>query len=417
MKILFVTNEIPFPPDNGVRIVSHNAMRLMHESGHELALAVLSEETDNLDGRFHEIKKYCQVGCAWRMPLPARNRMMLMLTAILANRLIPVERYRCASFRKKLAQTIEGFKPDVVHFDIITMAQYRDTVPLGVGVVASINDSYTLTLVDLLSAGQYTGFHFIYRKLQLYQARRYEINEYIKFDKIHVMTEVDAAYLKNLNSDIQVSVIPNGVNPSLFEVYATTIDKTDIIFVAKLVGENLYSLQEFLKISWPIVIDRFPDVMFRIVGRLDSDAKLLKERLKNVQGVIFTGYVENLENEYEKCGIAIVPINKSCGIVNKVIEAMVSGLAVVGFQKTFAGLNGAKKDVHYISVNDYQSMGYAVVDLLQDSLRCKAIKNEAHTFAADNYSWRSRRKLYEKMYKCAANHAYEAYREKNDSII
>lgn len=405
MKILFVTNEIPFPPDNGVRIVSHHAMRLMHESGHELALAVLTEETDNLAERFQRIESYCQKGYAWWMPLPDRNKWMVLSFSMFTNQLFPVERYRCDVFRNKLKRIITEFKPDVIHFDTILLAQYRDVVPPGVGTVASINDSYALTLENLLSAGQYSGLHFVYRKWQMYQARRYEANAYARFDKVHVMTEVDASYLRKLNPDIQTSVIPNGVNPSLFDIANQTIEQSDIIFVAKLMGENLYYLQEFLRVSWPIVIDQCPEAKLYIVGKLGSDAVSVKDKFQNIKGVIFTGYIERLEDAYAKCGIAIVPINKNCGIVNKAIEAMVSGLAVVGFKKTLAGIKESQEGVHYLSVGDYQAMGRAVVDLLRDIPRCQAIKKSAHSFAVDHYSWSSRTAVYEEMYLGAAHHS------------
>lgn len=55
LKILFVTNEVPFPPDNGVRIPSYHAMRLMQAAGHELALAVLSAETGEVESRFEKV--------------------------------------------------------------------------------------------------------------------------------------------------------------------------------------------------------------------------------------------------------------------------------------------------------------------------------------------------------------------------
>ena len=405
-KILFVTNEIPYPPDNGVRIVSHHAMRLMHESGHKLALAVLTEETDNLPERFKKIESYCQVGYASWMSLPARNRWLVLSSSLFANRLFPVERYRCDAFRNKLKRLVADFQPDVIHFDTILMAQYRDAIPLGIGTVASINDSYALALENLLSAGQYSGLHLIYRKFQLYQFQRFEANEYTKFDIVHVMTEVDASYLKNLNSDIHIAAIPNGVNPSLFYIAHQTIEQFDIIFVAKLVGENLHYLQDFLVKSWPIVIDKYPSAKLHIVGKLGTEAVTLKNKFKNVKGLIFTGYVEHLENAYAKCGIAIVPNNKNCGIVNKAIEAMVSGLAVVGFKKTLAGIKEAKEGMHYISVSDYQGMGHAIVDLLYDKSRCQSIKKAARVLAVEHYSWSSRTEAYEAMYQYAANHAH-----------
>ncbi len=377
----------------------------MHEAGHELALAVLTEESDDLSRRFQKISSICKNGYTLLRQLPIRNNLIIQSSALLKNRLFPIERYDCKDFREKLSVLINSFQPDVVHFDIITMSQYRDTVPSGIGTIASINDSYSLTLENLLKTGQYSGFQYIYRKWQLYQTRKYEASAYVQFDKVHVMSEVDAAYLNKLNPVIDTSIIPNGVNPALFDIAAHTFEQRDVIFVAQLVGENLHSLQKFLETSWPIVIKKCPEAKLFVVGRLSCEAMQVKDYFANSLGVIFTDYIEHLENIYAKCGIAVVPINKNCGIVNKAIEAMVSGLAVIGFEKAFSGIKEADAGVHYISVSDYHDMGDAVAELILDKPRCQAIKKAAHALAVNNYSWSSRAEAYGNMYSQAAQHA------------
>lgn len=401
MKILFITNQIPFPPDNGVRIVSHHAMRLMHDAGHELALAVLTEESDNIDLRFKIASDFCQNGMTLLTRLPQRNRLLIQFFAILKNRLFFIERYRNTIFRKELKVLIDRFKPDVIHFDLIPMTQYYDLIPLDVGTIASINDSYALTLENSLSIGYYSKLSKLYRKIQLRQTSNYESTTYQNFDAVHTMTEIDACYLRKLNPKIKTTVISNGIDPSLTNITSDTYGYSDVIFVANLVAENLVYLQHFLEKSWPIVLDKCPDAKLHVVGKLNPEAMALKAQGENIKGVIFLGYVECLADAYRGCGISIVPVNKNCGIVNKAIEAMAAGLAVIGFNKTFTGIKHAHKDEHFIAVADYICMGHAVVDLIQDDLHRKKIQQSAHQMAIKHYSWASRSKSYSEMYKDA----------------
>lgn len=405
MKILFVTNEIPYPPDNGVRIVSHNAMQLMKDAGHELGLAVLTEEADDLFERFEVIKKVCNTDCSLMMQLKPQSKWLVQFKALLNNMIFPVERYKSELFRSRLRKLIEVFKPDVIHFDIITMLQYHDVVNSRTGSVASINDSYALTLENSLSTGKYSWFQYIYRKLQYYQTRKYESSICEKFDRVHLMTEVDAMYLKKLNSNIITSAIPNGVNNNLFNISNITKEMTDIIFVAKLAGENIHSLKEFIEFSWPVVQSRCPDAQLNVVGEITKEAEGFVSSLRDVHGINFWGYVEHLETAYQKCGIGIVPINKNCGLINKAIEAMASGLAVVGFKNTFSGLPGTVNNTHYISVNDYNEIGLAIIKLLNNKELCDEIKSSAHSYAIDNFLWSSRISKYESMYENAIAHA------------
>ena len=399
MRILFVVNEIPYPPDNGVRIVSYNAMRLMHEAGHELALAVLTCETENNEERFRKAAEFCNDGMAWWMQLPKRSALGMQLNAILHRRLFFIERYRCPLFRRKLRSLVDDFRPDVIHFDLIPMTQYRDVARAGIGTVASINDSYSLVLKNLLENGQYIRLERFYRRLQYLQTCRYEAKVYPKFDVTHVMAGADEDYLHFLNPSIRTAVIPNGVDHSLFEVADRTTGRIDLIFVAKLEDDNLISLERFINQAWPIIHKECPGVKLHIVGRIGPQAQNIYKQFAGLEGVVFHGYVDRLKDAYSQCGIAIVPVNKNCGIINKAIEAMAAGLVTVGFKKTFTAIVQAHAGEHYLSADDYVGMGQRVVDIIKDESRRRAIQNNAHGLAKRYYAWESRGPSYEKMYQ------------------
>ncbi|HEY2463010.1 MAG TPA: glycosyltransferase family 4 protein [Steroidobacteraceae bacterium] len=405
MKILFVTNQVPFPPDNGVRIVSHHAMRLMSEAGHELALAVLTEETDDPAKRFARAAAYCQKDRAWWMPLPRRSRIDVQLSAALREKLYFVERYRCTAFRLKLTGLIEIFRPDAIHFDIITLLQYVAIAPAGVGTVASINDSNGLTLENALVQGKYAGLTRVYRKMQLRHTRRYEATEYPRFDAVHLMSEIDAAYLTRLNPSINTVVISNGVDPLIFKIADQTRNKIDLIFVGKLVADNLQGLRTFLEVSWPLIESQYRDLKLHIIGEVGAEAQRLKANFGDRNNIVFHGYIENLTDVYRNCGIAIVPINKDCGLINKVIEAMAAGLAVVGFGKTFASIREAKDGQDFVSAADFAHFGQVVADLIRDDSRRISIQNAAHVLAKQYYKWSTRAARYESMYRLSAERA------------
>lgn len=405
MKILFVTNEIPFPPNNGVRIVSYHAMRLMHEAGHELALATLTDENEEVDKRFSVASTLCVKGMAFKEILIDRHPVNIHIKAGLKNRLSFVEKYDSPEFRNKLTDMIHKFSPNVIHFDLIPMVQYWDLTPPGVGTVASINDSLSLGTENLLRARSCSAFLYFYKKWQLLKVRNYEKLIYTRFHQVHVMSEIDKRYLQDLNPRLTVSVIPNGVERSLFDVADDTRSMTDVLFVGTLESDNLIYLQRFLRHSWPIVRKRFPNARFKIVGKVGREAQDLKKEYDSQHGVNFTGYVEELAEAYRTCGIAVAPINKDCGIVNKVIESMAAGLVVVGFKKTFSGIPQAKSGVHFIEASDYEDMGNAIINLLGNTVFCDELKIAAHQLAKKYYSWADRKDAYFQMYRRAAEDA------------
>ncbi len=402
MRILFVANEIPYPPDNGVRIVTHHAMRLMHRAGHQLALAVLTEDADHAERYFKDAAMFCQKDMAWWMPLMQRSRLELFVAAIAKNTLVFIERYASNIFRAKLRRLIQEFKPDVIHFDLIPMTQYIGLVPDGVGTVASINDSWALTLEGWLQSPRYFGFERIYRKYELWRVRRYERTVYPKFNVTHVMSQRDKAYLCALNSAIDVSIISNGVDQSLFEIPDLTYGKTDVLFLGQLVDDNLHFLEQFLANSWPLIRRGFPEAKLHVVGRAGKESSRLCVQAERCGGVVMRGYVEKLADAYSDCGIAIVPITKTCGILNKAIEAMAAGLVAIGVENSFSGIPHAKSGVHYISARDYQNMGKSIVEIIGDMNKRCSIQKEAHRMARKYYLWDERLDAYEQMYHLAA---------------
>ncbi len=398
MRILFVASEIPYPPDNGVRIVSHHAMRLMAEEGHKLGLAVLTEEKGNLEERLEYAANLCEPGCATLLSLPKRNRVIVFAKSLWYRRLFFMERYRYGLFREKLKQLVNDFCPDVIHFDTILMTQYRDVAAKGVGTVASINDSYALFVHNRLQSGQYCGIRKFYREKQYRQACKYEANVYPKFGITHTMTDVDANYMRKFNPAIRTTSIPNGVDQSLFGVAEQTLGLSDLIFVGTLLADGIDNLNGFLRQSWPIVRTSFPQLTLHVVGRMGPQIKATQRLAEQIGGVVFHGYQEDLTKIYRRCGIAVVPVNKNCGIVNKAIEAMAAGLAVVGFDKTFAGIPQAQTGINCVSAADYDGFGHAITGLVSNTDERVAIQRSAHIMAKRYYSWNTRSGKYSAMY-------------------
>ncbi len=405
MKILFITNEIPYPPDNGVKIVSYHAMRLMFEAGHSLALAVLSEENDNTEYRMNEISKFCSPGMTKFVQLKKQNKFKILLKSIINGKLFFLEKYYSSYFEKQLMSMVSSFNPDTVHFDLITMTQYVECIPSGIGTVASINDSYSLGLKSALQNKKYKNAIKIYRNIEYLLCKDYEKNIYTKFGAVHLMSSNDANYLIKLNDEINTQVIPNGVNKDLFKAATKNLSNRNIIFVANLSGGNLVSLKDFIEQSWRIVHEKNPDLELHIVGKVGDEAEQLKRSLENRKDIVFHGYIEDLNSAYEKCAISIAPINKDFGLINKAIEAMAAGLVVIGFDKTFSGIKEGLNKKDFLIAEDYTDMASLIIDLIENKNKLETLRKSAHQLALNHYTWESRAKPYQSMYQTVASKA------------
>ncbi len=403
MKLLFVCNEFPYPPDNGVRIVSFNAIRLMSKAGHNISLAVLSSENhSDIESKLHSFSELVRLENFVFEQLKPRSKLKLMLESLLNREPYFVRRHNSVSFRRKLADQIKSVQPDCIHFDIITLSQYVDETPVGCGSVASINDSYALTVENGLQVGQYKGLAEYYRRFQLKGIKRYESKILQRFSRTHLMSKVDADYLKKLDARINCVVIPNGVDDeTLTRDYDIKNNQCDLIFLAKLVGENLVSLEKFINEVWFEIKNNSADVILHVVGAVTPETELFIHRFKDEARIKFHGYVKNVSDVYTLGRISVVPINKNCGIVNKAIEAMAAGMVVVGFQKTFSALQDAEHNKHYIAASDYKSMAGEINKVLSNFSQLEKISQQAKVYAREHFDWSSRTVDYENMYLAA----------------
>ena len=137
--------------------------------------------------------------------------------------------------------------------------------------------------------------------------------------------------------DEKIVYIPNGVDTQIFspvkdrkEIRGKLGIKGDLIalFVGRLVKEKglVYLID-----AWGEVVRRFPDASLHIIG----DGYLFNELKQRVNRdglngkVFFTGFVENAQEYMSAADVFIIPSIME-GLSNALIEAMASGLPVVG---------------------------------------------------------------------------------------
>ena len=250
--------------------------------------------------------------------------------------------------------------------------------------------------MNQLKSGRDRGPRALARRWQLLLTRCYEQRIYRKVSAVHVMTDVDGHFLEELTGLRHLHVIPNGVPDELFGVSAD-FDRKSAIFVGSLHGNNLHAAQRFIEEGWPLVHARHPDATLTLIGRC---APAIRDKLSAyaVQGVLLRGYVERLEEVYAGASLAISPIDKNSGVLNKLIEAMAAGVPVAGLRRSFAGISGAEEGVHFVGADSNPELGEAIAVFLDDTRRRKMNSLRARQLAQDRYSWTDRASAYEAMY-------------------
>jgi glycosyltransferase involved in cell wall biosynthesis len=99
-----------------------------------------------------------------------------------------------------------------------------------------------------------------------------------------------------------------------------------------------------------------------------------------------TGFVDDLNAHLNRAAVFVAPLRFSAGVQNKVLEAMAASRPVVTTSTTNRGL-GAEPGRDLVVADDASTIAAAVVSLLRDPERGRALGQAARRFVQTNYSW------------------------------
>jgi glycosyltransferase involved in cell wall biosynthesis len=122
--------------------------------------------------------------------------------------------------------------------------------------------------------------------------------------------------------------IPFPFNQTVNEVKADADFDNSIMFIGLMSwAPNYNGVEHFLKKIYPLILKSKPNIKFNIIGKgLPEDKVKLWSTIK---GVNIKGFVKNIDDEYSKSKVVIVPIYEGAGSNIKVLEAMNKGKTTI----------------------------------------------------------------------------------------
>jgi glycosyltransferase involved in cell wall biosynthesis len=165
------------------------------------------------------------------------------------------------------------------------------------------------------------------------------------------------------------------------------VDSRVVLFVGAMnYSINVQAVSEFLDNVWSIIVEKLPNAVFRIVGGgVSVEMRKQFARSPNVQ---IAGFVDDLQNEYRKCALSIVPINGGAGTKIKVLESLRFGRTVVLTEHSLRGYTSALENGRDVCVADAPNeIAMAVVDLLQNPGKRESMAKSGQAVVNDHFGF------------------------------
>ena len=399
MKILFIARTCPFPANDGEKIRVYNVIKnLAH---HDITLVCRSMTPEDEKG-VTELKKYCKNVYAAYIPSPQTlfEKIKWVVPFVFSKYPIGLS----TVFFKEIQEIIQN-ACDKEDFDIIQIEHSSLTIYLDYLSLAKLPPTLlTMHNVDYVRNERVInnlsfGFEKIFQQLNQKKFKNWEIESLQRYDHIIAMSNVDRQIMLNDIPELQVSIVPNGVDIEELSVDSTDrlkVDNKNIIFVASMDSEaNHDGAMYFIDAIFPLVKKSCADAVLYMVGRSPRKELLAKSNNKDI---IVTGMVDSVYEYYKMAAIAIVPLRSGGGTRLKIFEAMAAGVPSVSTTIGAEGINVISGE-DIVLADDPESFAAGVVELLTDKIKYSVIVKNARLKVEQEYDWRIIARKHDSVYQ------------------
>jgi sugar transferase (PEP-CTERM/EpsH1 system associated) len=389
MRILFVTQIVPYPPHGGVLQRGYNLLRELgkEHSVHLLAFHHPDELAEGapLENGLHELRKFCRE--VEHFPLWPKRSAAHKLAAFAAGALYPRPFSVLAHRSKALADRIRAIcssesPPDIVHLDTIALAPYLELcggVPTVLG-HHNIESQLMARRADH-EAGTLARWYVARQARLLVDFERQYAS---RFPLNITVSSADATTLEKICPGARTAVLPNGVDTDYFTRRPDT-GMPSLIYTG---GMNMFANRDavewFLQAIWPTVKKAIPGVRFYAVGARPSKAVL--DMATQDPSIEAPGFVPDVRTWVARAAVYVVPLRVGGGTRLKMVDAMAQGKAIVSTTVGAEGIDG-QDGVHFVLADTPDAIAAQVIRLLADSTARERLGTAARKRAEERYAW------------------------------
>jgi glycosyltransferase involved in cell wall biosynthesis len=291
-----------------------------------------------------------------------------------------------------LSQELETFQPDIVHVNRWLLAGLGRVVS-DVGSVLTAFDAWHLNIDASLAVA--SAFRRPLIRAEARHVRLFEAEEFEHFGRVVVVSEQDKAALTDLNPDLRIAVIPNGVDTDFFSGNASKAVTGRMVFTGHMgYPPNIVAADFLARQLLPLVRAVRPDAHLVIVGRHPSSDVIA---LASLDGVEVTGEVPDVRPWLASARVFVCPMLSGTGIKNKLLEAMASELPCVVTPLALQGFDVTEGEQVLIG-ETAEELSAHVLELMSDEAAAERLARAAREYVCSRHSWGAAAQAYERTY-------------------
>lgn len=355
MRILQLCKKFPYPLKDGESIAVTHLSKALHQMGCELTLLAMNTTKHHFDLNKLPVE-YSFFKEIYSIDVDTTLNTWDAFKNLINRKSYHVSRFESDEFNSKLIELLSKNRYDVIQLETLYLAPYIETIERYSDAIISLRaHNIEHEIWERIIDHHPNNPRKWYLKHLTKQLKKYEIDQFEKYDLLIAFTERDMSKFRKLGYSNGAITSPIGIELNLYQPKENTNQKTSISFIGALDWmPNAEALHWFLHKVWHKINNRFPDYELHVAGRnCPESIKSLK-----TNKVTIHGEVDDSNKFISSHPLMVVPLLSGSGMRVKILEGMALGKVII---TTSLGLEG-------IPATDMENI--LIADTPEDFLGC-----------------------------------------------
>ncbi|MGV8877618.1 MAG: glycosyltransferase family 4 protein [Sphingobacteriaceae bacterium] len=370
MKILILSNRIPFPQNGGYPIVVYNTIKGLVDQGHEISLLALNASDHKVAS--HQIMDSLLEKITYQSyDIDVSVSFFDAFVNLFSRKSDNVSRFYDIGFEKLLITELKRQVYDIVQFEGLFMSPYLNAVrKYSKAKVIYRAHNIEHLVWQRLAKQKNDPIKKIYLQLLARRLKSYEVQQFDRFDAIVAITGQDRQSMLDHATKVPIGILSVGINLERYKPDFLKTEFPSLFFLGSLDWlPNREGLLWFLDNFYNDITEGDLKVKFYVAGHA------IPEELDEyeVMGKIYiSGEVDDALEFVNSKSIMVVPLLSGGGMRVKIIEGMALQKCIISTTLGLEGIHCVNGE-NVLIANNRDEFKRAIKRCITDEKFCRAI--------------------------------------------
>jgi len=375
VRVLFLSQRVPYPPNRGDKITTWRLIERMQRSHEVRVVAFAHDDEDRQAARYLSGLGFPTTA----IPIDLRRQKLRALPLLFGSRPLTLGVYGSSALQRAVDELAPAC--DVGY-------AYSSSMGAFLAPHARLRRVMHFAELDSDKWRQYAErsrwpMSLVYAREQR-TLLAFERRIAHSFDENVLCTPLEQRVFEREIPGARSLVMRNGVDLAFYRPQPERAEPGHLVFVGVMdYLPNIDGCTWFVREILPRLRARCPTAKLSIVGSRPTPEVLA---LGRELGVTVTGFVDDPREWLARASVSVAPLRIARGIQNKVLEALAMGLPVVGTTSATQGVEG-EPGRDFLLANSVDEQVAAIARLIEDPQLARKLGAQGRAFVESRYDW------------------------------